>query len=37
MSKLSARIVRGNKTGMATEKLMDFRVNCTGVFDRKDD
>jgi hypothetical protein len=37
MSKLSARIVRGNKTGMTTKKLMGFRVNCTGVFDSKDD
>jgi hypothetical protein len=37
MSQLSARIVGGNKSGMAPKELMGFRVDCTGVFNSEND
>ena len=37
MSQFSARIVGGNKSGMATKELMGFRVDCIGVFNSEND
>ena len=32
MTQIYARIVGGDKLGMATKELMGLRVDCTGVF-----
>ena len=37
MAQLSARIVEGNKSGMATKELMGLRVDYTGVFNSEYD
>jgi len=37
MAQLSARIVGGNKSGMASKELMGLRMDCTGVFNSEYD
>jgi len=37
MTQIYARIVGGDKLGMATKELMGLRVDCTGVFNSEYD